>query len=58
MPAALEGSSAVSGYLERYLFEEDIYMGKKLHTWKSTVFSRFVFVILQKIQSDWNFHIQ
>lgn len=32
MPAALEGSSAVSGYLERYLLEEDIYIGKKLHT--------------------------
>jgi len=38
IPAALEGSSAVSGYSERYLFEKDIYIGKELHSWKSTVF--------------------
>lgn len=47
-PAALEGSSAVSGYSEKYLFEEDIFVGKELHTWESAVFSGFVFVILQK----------
>lgn len=52
MPAAPEGSSGDSGHSERSLSEEDIYVGKESQTWKSTVFSGFVFVILQKIQSN------